>query len=178
MSFLKSLVTRHIHAAAASRPTGQEAIAVFFYGTPPDAAQIAALAIGADTEVAEDEGKTRIHVRWPDVSLHITIDPSWDKATQMQGMRAWTGRFPAKVRALEDVRRLIESFDTVAACYGSVSKPGLDADNKAVALLQALIADGGGFFFSRNSFYGPDRLRITGFDEDPVWLGTPPDTPA
>lgn len=174
MSFLKSLVTKHIHAAAAARPQDQEAVAVFFYGAPPAPGSLAALAANAEVTTVQEEGKTRISVVWPDVTTTITIDPAWDKAVQMQGMRGWTDRFPAKVKALDDVKALIESFDTVTACYGTVSKPGLDADGKVINLFRAMLGDGGGFFFSRNSFYGTDGLRITGFDEDPVWLGKPP----
>lgn len=174
MSFIKAFVSKHINAAAARRPTDLEAVAVFFYGQSPDAARIAELAPGAEVSASTADGKTRITAAWPDVSTTITIDPAWDKAAQMEGMRGWTERFPAKIKALAEVQALIASFDTVTACYGSVSKPGLDADNKAMNLLRALLADGGGFFFSRNSFYDTDGLRITGFNEDPVWLGTPP----
>lgn len=174
MSFLKSLVTRHIHAAAARRPEGQEAVAVFFYGAAPDVTRIAELAANAQVSVDNNEGKTRITVVWPDVSATITIDPAWDRAAQMQGMRGWTERFPARVRELDGVKTLIDSFDRVTACYGTVCKPGLDAENKVLSLLTAMEGEAGGFFFSRNSFYGTDRLRITGFDEDPAWLGTPP----
>lgn len=174
MSFIKAFVSKHINAAAAQRPTGQEAVAVFFYGQAPDAARIAALAAGADVSTSTEAGKTRITIAWPDVSTTITIDPGWDKVAQMEGMRGWAERFPAKVRALDDVKALLDSFDRVEACYGSVSRPGLDAGNKAMTLLKALLAEGGGFFFSRNSFYDTDGLRITGFNEDPVWLGTPP----
>lgn len=174
MSFLKSLVSRHIQAASAMRPTGQESCAIFFYGAAPDRDRIAALALGAETSSTVADGKTRITVAWPDVSIVITIDPSWDRTAQMRGMRGWAERFPAHVRALAEVQALVASFDSVQACYGTVCKPGLDADNKVVGLLKALVGDGGGFFFSRNSFYGVDGLRITGFDEDPAWLGTPP----
>ena len=174
MSFIKAFVSKHINAAAAQRPTGIEAIAVFFYGQAPDATRIAALATGADVSTSMAEGKTRITIAWPDISTTITIDPNWDKAAQMEGMRGWAERFPAKVRALDEVKALLDSFDRVEACYGSVSRPGLDADNKAMTLLKTLLTEGGGFFFSRNSFYDTDGLRITGFNEDPVWLGTPP----
>src|SRR5690606_20692625 len=96
----------------------------------------------------------------------------------MEGMRGWAERFPQRVRDMEEVKALIASFENVNACYGTVSRPGLDVDNKVVNLLKAMLGDqessGGGFFFSRNSFYGIDGLRITGFSEDPVWLGTPP----
>ena len=173
MSFLKAFVTKHIHAAAAAHPSGQEAVAVFFYGAPPDVDRIKALAHEATVSVGVDKDKTRIHIVWPDVTTTITIDPDWDKITQMQGMRNWTDRFPAKVRAMDEVKALIDSFGNVEACYGSVSKPGLDAGDKAINLLKALLGERGGFFFSRNSFYGTDGLRITGFDEDPMWLGTP-----
>jgi hypothetical protein len=175
MSFIKAFVTKHIQSVTAARPSGQEAVAIFFYGDPPDTARITELAVEAEAEVSvgNDEGKTRIALAWPDVSTVITIDPSWDKAIQMQGMRGWTDRFPAKVRELDEVQALIESFDRVTACYGSISKPGLDDGNKVMSLLKALQGNGGGFFFSRNSFYGTDGLRITGFDEDPAWLGTP-----
>lgn len=174
MSFIKAFVSKHINAAAARHPTDQEAVAVFFYGQSPDIARISELAAGAEISTSTADGKTRITAVWPDVSTTITIDPGWDKAAQMEGMRGWTDRFPPKIKALAEVQALIASFDTVTACYGSVSKPGLDADNKAMNLLRALQADGGGFFFSRNSFYDTDGLRITGFNEDPVWLGTPP----
>lgn len=178
MSFIKAFVTKHIYAAAEVRPAGQEAIAVFFYGQPPSSAEIGTLAAGAEvaTELSDVDGKTRITVTWPDVNTVITIDPNWDKAVQMEGMRGWAGRFPQRVRELAEVKALVESFDTVNACYGTVSKPGLDADNKAIKLLKSMIAlhGGTGFFFSRNSFYDLDGLRITGYNEDPAWLGTPP----
>lgn len=174
MSFIKAFVSKHINAAASHRPTGQEAVALFFYGAAPDPARIAELAAGAEVSTSSTDGKTRITITWPDVSTTVTIDPSWDKAVQMEGMRGWTDRFPAKVKALPEVQALIASFDTVTACYGSVSKPGLDADNKVMNLFKALQGESGGFFFSRNSFYGTDGLRITGFNEDPVCLGLPP----
>ncbi len=177
MSFIKSFVTKHIYAAAETRPTGQEAIAVFFYGPAPSVAEITALASGADTAITEEEGKTRITLTWPDVSTVITIDPNWDKVVQMEGMRGWTERFPKRVRELAEVKALIASFDTVQACYGTVTKPGLDLDNKVINLLKALASlhdkERGGFFFSRNSFYGIDGVRITGYNEDPITLGTP-----
>jgi hypothetical protein len=177
MSFIKSFVSKHIHAAAASRPTGMEAIAVFFYGDTPAPESITAVAReahGAAADISNEDDKTRVKLVWPDVHTVITIDPTWNKVAQMQGMRGWTERFPAKVRELTEVRALIDSFDDVSACYGTVTRPGLDPENKVVSLLKSLTAAGGGFFFSRNSFYGTDGLRITGFDEDPAWLGTPP----
>ncbi|HWT54781.1 MAG TPA: hypothetical protein VN066_08225 [Rhodocyclaceae bacterium] len=177
MSFIKSFVTKHIHAAAASRPTGMEAIAVFFYGETPAPeviSTVASQAHGADAVISTEDEKIRVKLVWPDVHTVVTIDPTWDKVAHMQGMRGWTERFPAKVRELGEVRALIDSFEQVSACYGTVTRPGLDPDNKVVSLLKSLTAQGGGFFFSRNSFYGTDGLRITGFDEDPVWLGKPP----
>lgn len=174
MSFIKAFVSKHIHAAAAARPTGQEAVALFFYGAAPGLAEITALAGAAKVSSETDGSKTRITLSWPDVSTIITIDAAWDKAAQMQGMRGWTDRFPAKVRALEEVKAMIASFDSVTACYGTISKPGLDAGNKVMDLFRALLGEKGGFFFSGNSFYGVDGLRITGIDEDPSWLGTPP----
>lgn len=177
MSFIKAFVTKHINAAVAAPPTGMEAVALFFYGTAPDLARITALAGDAAVSTETEGSKTRIIITWPDVTTTITIDSAWDRATQMEGMRGWAERFPAKVRVLEDVKALIESFDTVQACYGSVSRPGLDADSKVMDLFRALLGspadNAGGFFFSRNSFYGTDGLRITGFNEDPMWLGTP-----
>lgn len=169
MSFIKSFVTKHVLAAASAPPAGMEAVAVFFYGQAPALADISALAPEADVALTTSEGKTRIAVVWPEANMTITIDPAWDKAAQMAGMRNWTERFPARVKQLVEVQALIASFDQVSACFGTVSKPALDA--KTLALLQALIANGGGFFFSRNSFYGADGLRITGYDDDPVWLG-------
>ena len=174
MSRFKAFITKSVQDVNSRPPSGMVAIAAFFYGTPPSVSDIRALAIGADVAVNNDEGKTRITVTWPDVNTVITIDPSWDKVQQMEGMRGWVERFPQHVRVLPEVAKMIESFDTVTACYGTVSKPGLDADNKAVNLLKALLGNEGGFFFSRNSFYGTDGLRITGFNDDPMWLGTPP----
>ena len=46
MSFIKAFVSKHINAAASHRPTGQEAVALFFYGAAPDPARIAEL-VGA-----------------------------------------------------------------------------------------------------------------------------------
>ncbi|HEY1182288.1 MAG TPA: hypothetical protein VGE56_08295, partial [Rhodocyclaceae bacterium] len=115
MSFLKSLVTKHIHAAAAARPQGQEAVAVFFYGEPPAPESLPGLVADAEVSTVQEDCKTRISITWSDVTATITIDPAWDKATQMQGMRGWTDRFPAKVKVLDDVKALIESFDTVTA---------------------------------------------------------------
>lgn len=178
MSFIKSFVAKHIQAAASFHPPGQEAVAVLFYGPPPTPALIAALAPDAEVSSQESGGKIRIRIAWPTASTVITIDPNWDKAMQMQGMRDWAERFPKHVRELAEVKALIESFEQVQGCYGTVSKPGFDADDKVVGLLQALLAEGGGFFFSRNSFYGADRIRITGFDEDPPWLGVPEAPPA
>ncbi|HTJ97156.1 MAG TPA: hypothetical protein VL381_06780 [Rhodocyclaceae bacterium] len=171
---LKAFINKSIQEVSSRPPPGITAVAVFFYGPPPALADISALAVGADVAVKNEDGKTRIHVTWSDVNTIITIDPNWDKAQQMEGMRGWVERFPQHVRALPDVAKMIESFDDVSACYGTVSKPGLDVDNKVVNLLKALLGSDGGFFFSRNSFYGTDALRITGFSEDPMWLGTPP----
>jgi hypothetical protein len=177
MSFIKAFVSKHIQAAVSTPPNGMESVALFFYGAAPTHEAIAALASGAEVSSTHTDGKTRITVAWPDVNTVITIDPSWDKVTQMEGMRGWAERFPQRVRELEEVKALIASFETVNACYGTVSRPGLDTDNKVINLLKAMLGEpesGGGFFFSRNSFYGLDGLRITGFNEDPVWLGTPP----
>ena len=178
MSFIKAFVSKHIQAAAAAHPTGKEAVALFFYGTAPGLAEITALAGDAAISTETVESKTRITLTWPDVSTVITIDSAWDKATQMEGMRGWTERFPAKVRALDEVKAMIASFDSVTACYGTVTQPGLDAGNKVMDLFRALLGtpdqQAGGFFFSRNSFYDRDGLRITGFNEDPDWLGVPP----
>ena len=174
MSLFKAFFTKHTYAATAAHPTGQEAVALFFYGAAPDVAAITALATDADVAVSNAGGKTRVTVTWDDVSTVITIDPAWNKAEQMPGMRGWAERFPARVRALEKVQALIASFDAVNACYGTISKPGLDADCKVLRLLQAMAGSEGGFLFSRNSFYAMDGVRITGFDEDKPWLGAPP----
>jgi hypothetical protein len=174
MSLFKAFFTKHTYAATAAHPTGQEAVALFFYGAAPDVATITALAPDAKIAVNNAGGKTRITVSWDDVSTVITIDPSWNKTEQMQGMRGWTERFPARVRALDEVKALIASFDNVCACYGTVSKPGLDADHKVFTLLRAMGGSAGGFLFSRNSFYDMAGLRITGVDEDKPWLGAPP----
>lgn len=171
MSFLKSFITRHVHAAAATRPTGQEAVAVFFYGAAPDISGIVGLASPAEADISHGENKTRITLRWADAETVITIDSTWDRHTQMQGMRGWTERFPRHVRELEGVKALVDSFDKVTACYGTISKPALNAD--VLSLLHAMAGEAGGFLFSRNSFYDLDGLRITGFDEDPTWLVEP-----
>lgn len=174
MSFLKAFVTKSVFAAASAPPKGLEAVALFFYGSAPSIEAITALATDAEVRLSQDGSKTRITLSWGDLNTTISIDTAWDKTAQMEGMRGWAERFPARVRELTDVKALIESFDTVTACYGTVTKPGLDPENKVMNLFKALLNNGGGFFFSRNSFYGTDGLRITGYDNDPIWLGTPP----
>src|SRR5262245_56384365 len=170
VSFLKSFVSKHIHAAAAMRPTGQEAVAIFFYGQAPTPEDIVALATGTETSVTASEGKTRIAVTWGDASLNINIDPGWDKTVQMAGMRGWTERFPQRIRELPHVRAFVETFDKVNYCYGTVAQPALNAS--ALSLLKEILRKGGGgFFFSRNSFYDADGSQITGFDDDPIHLG-------
>ena len=131
MSFIKSFVSKHIHAAAASRPTGMEAIAVFFYGNTPAPESITTVAReahGAAADISNEDDKTRVKLVWPDVHTVITIDPTWNKVAQMHGMRGWTERFPAKVRELTEVRALIDSFDDVDDLTADAAIVEPDAD--------------------------------------------------
>ena len=175
MSLIKRFVTRHIHAAAAQRPQGQESAAVFFYGPPPSVETMAAWAgdIAATATVRQEERKTRLTLEWPDASLLITLDPDWDKTAQMTGLSKWAERFPARVRALPKVVALLASFAQVTACFGMVCKPGFAANTALSDLLLRLPGSESGFFFSGNSFYAADRSQITGLDDDPLWLGRP-----
>src|SRR4030095_5694283 len=102
MSRFKAFITKSVQDVNSRPPSGMVAIAIFFYGPPPSVADIRTLIVGADVAVNNEEGKTRITVTWPDVNTIITIDPSWDKAQQMEGMRGWVERFPKHVRVLPE----------------------------------------------------------------------------
>lgn len=174
MSLLKSFFTRQIKAANELRPAGQEAVALFFYGIAPSLDAIAARFPDAKAERRDAPGKERLHLSWGEVSLTITVDLGWDRSQQLTGLRGWMERFPARVRAQARVIELMQSLDRVTACYGTISIPGLETHPGPMNVLKQLLSEGGGFFFSRNSFYDAQGASITGFDEDPVWLGVPP----
>lgn len=144
---------------------------VYFYGTPPSTAQIAAFATGADVTTATRGNVTAIIVKWPDVSVMITNDPEWNRAVQLSGIRGWFGELPATEQKSKPVVAFLADLDRTTACYGSVISPGYDKAGKAATLLKKLLGSTGGFFFSHQTFYSASGTRIAGMPGDPATLG-------
>jgi hypothetical protein len=143
----------------------------YFFGPPPSQAQLALMApAGAVTQSMEGD-KARVSVAWPDATLVVTIDPAWNRDKQLRGIRAWLLHFPENERKAPAVQGLLADLDRTTTCYGGVITPSYDAGGKVVAFLKAMIAPTGGFFFTHQSFYGPDGARIGGVDGDPATMG-------
>ncbi len=149
-----------------------EAVAVFFYGPPPDGARIQALATDASSVRRTDDGpRARVTVSWPDVIVTFTMDPAWPRDVQLAGIRGWIDRFPADETRSPQVKRFLADLDGVTTCWGTVVAPALDADGTAVRLLSGLMGPAGGFFFSSGqAFYGADGARIIGLPGAPPEL--------
>ncbi|MBP8255841.1 MAG: hypothetical protein KAX37_00860 [Opitutaceae bacterium] len=144
---------------------------VFFYGPPPSNAQVASLATGADVTTTIEGSLTNIIVKWPDVSITISIDSAWKREVQLSGIRGWLSQFPAHERNSESVTSFLDRLDRTTTCYGSVISPGYDKAGKVTTLLKRLLGSSGGFFFSHQSFYDASGVRITGLAGAPSALG-------
>lgn len=144
---------------------------IFFHGTPPAPAQIAALAEGAKVGTSSDGSVTSVVVEWPDVSLTINIDPDWNRSVQLSGIRGWVSRFPDDARSSKAVVSFLAELDRTTTAYGSIIAPGYDEEGKVAALLKKMLDDSGGFFFSHQSFYSASGRRIIGLPGDPDVLG-------
>lgn len=144
---------------------------IFFHGTPPTPAQVAALAEGAKVKTSTEGAVTRIVVEWPDASLTINIDPDWNRDVQLSGIRGWVSRFPDDERSSEAVVSFLAELDRTTTAYGSIIAPGYDEEGKVAALLRELLGTSGGFFFSHQSFYSASGRRIIGLPGDPDVLG-------
>ncbi len=149
----------------------QDNAGIFFYGPAPSVEQITAAAKGARTEARREGDRTRITASWPDVTLVISIDPSWNRDVQLSGMRGWIGRFGAAYRNSPDVGAFLADLDRTTASYGSVTTPAFDRESKAVATLLRLLESTGGFLFSHQSFYDSQGRKIIGLPGDPQQLG-------
>ena len=144
---------------------------VYFYGTPSTVQQITAFADRAEVMTAMDGIKTKVSIRWPDVALSITIDPQWNREIQLSGIRGWIDRFPDQEKHSSAVKNFLTRLDKTVTCYGVVIMPGYDHQGKAVKLLKNILGKSGGFFFSHQSFYDLQGIRIIGLPEDPNKLG-------
>ena len=149
----------------------QDNAGIYFYGTPPSAAQVAILAEGAQVVTENNGKKTRISVKWPDVTLVMTIDPEWNRQVQLSGIRGWLGRFPEKERQTQIVQRFLADLEKTNTCYGSVIAPAFDRQGKVSRFLKSLLGKSGGFFFSHQSFYDANGRQIAGLPGDPNTLG-------
>jgi hypothetical protein len=171
MKFFKSIAAQ-LSRNETALPEIQDSAGLFFFGTAPSTAQIAELAQPAQVSTRIENGnRTRIDIAWPDVALTITIDPDWDKDYQLSGMRGWLGLFK-QPEELEIAQKLATTLEKTSICYGSVVKPAFDTQGKALGLLKALLGQSGGCFFSRQSFYDAQGIRIIGRPGNPAILGT------
>lgn len=144
---------------------------IFFYGPPPTLETIIDLAKGATVTKTPADTLTKVAVRWPDVSVTITIDPNWNRSVQLSGIRGWLSQLPQNERTSPAVTTFLANLDRTTASYGSVISPGYDASGKVTNFLKALVARSGGFFFSHQSFYTAQGTRVTGLGGDPSTLG-------
>jgi len=144
---------------------------IFFYGAPPSPDTIARLAEGATVSKAADGKTTRVTAKWPDVSVTVVIDPSWNREVQLSGIRGWLSQFPESERKSKPVFSFLTDLDRTTTCYGSIILPGYDRSGKAAGFLKRLLEPSGGFFFSHQSFYTAHGTRITGSSGDPSMLG-------
>lgn len=143
---------------------------IFFYGAPPSTAQIASLASGAEVSSAAEGKLINVIVKWPDVSVTITINSTWNRDVQLSGIRGWLGQFPAVERDSKHVLSFLAQLNSTTTCYGSVISPGYDKAGKVATFLRQLLGSTGGFFFSQQSFYNANGVRITGIAGDPTTL--------
>jgi hypothetical protein len=143
---------------------------IYFFGPPPSATEIAAAAEGARTIESVDGDKTRVSITWPDVTMVVTIDPRWNRAGQLRGIRGWLASFPERERQSVIVRDFLANLDMVTACYGSVISPSYDDEGKVARLLKTMVRSSGGFIFTRQSFYSATGVRIAGLEGDPADL--------
>ena len=144
-----------------------------FYGPPPTAAQITKLAAATDGDVstATQSKVTYINVKWPDVSLSITVDPTVDRQELIYGARTWVSGLPAKDRSSKLVAPFLADLDRLSLCYGSVVTPDFDKEGKVVALLKKIVTPTGGYFFTHQTFYTIEGVRIVGVEGAPSKLG-------
>ena len=140
---------------------------IYFFGPPPSSAQVAALAEDALAVESIDGDKTRVSIAWADVTMAVNIDPRWNRAGQLRGIRTWLASFPESERQSAIVQDFLANLDMVTTCYGSVITPAYDEDGKVVKFLKAMIRPSGGFIFTRQSFYSATGVRIAGLEGDP-----------
>ncbi len=146
---------------------------IFFYGTPPAVAHIAALAEGAKVTTARARNKSRVTLKWPDVVVTVNIDPDWDREVQLAGMRGWIGSFPESGRTAQAVVSFLADLDKTTTSYGTVISPRYDGGGKAARFLMRLLEGSGGFLFTHQSFYTAKGMRIIGAGGDPDRLIAP-----
>lgn len=176
MKFFKALgAVFHRGAAAPAKPVKQDSVGLFFYGPAPSAEHIAEIAASAQVSTqVEPSKRTRISIAWPDVALTVTIDPEWaaEKDYQLSCMREWLDLFNSTEEQREVAHKLSAELENTSTCYGSVVTPAFDEQAKAVGLLKTLIAETGGCFFSRQTFYDAQGIRIIGRPGNPGHLGS------
>lgn len=144
---------------------------IFFYGKPPSPDRVAGLAAEANVTTVANDNLTNIIVKWPDASVTITIDPTWNREIQLSGIRGWLSQFPEEERNSKPVTSFLSVLDSTTTCYGSAISPGYDKAGKIATLLKQLLGSEGGFIFSHQSFYNANGVRITGLAGDPAFLG-------
>lgn len=149
----------------------QDNAGIFFYGRAPAPAQIEAAAPGAKVITTQDGRFTTTTILWPDVTLIITVNPDWDREIQLSGMKGWLENFPAAETGTPAVKAFVQNLNRTTTSYGSMIRPGYDAEGKVAATLLRLIQPDGGFFFSHQSFYDAKGQRIVGLPDDPPKLG-------
>jgi hypothetical protein len=137
-------------------------------------AQVSAAAKGASTTARLEGHFTKITAKWSDVSLTISVDPSWNRDVQLAGVRGWISQFGSDYRNTPRVEAFLANLDRTTTCYGSVITPAYDKEGKVVATLLRLLKPGGGFLFSHQSFYDSNGRRIIGMPGDPRSLGPRP----
>ena len=149
----------------------QDNAGIYFYGPPLSSAQVATLAEGAQFFTENNGNKTRISLKWPDVTLVMTIDPEWNRQVQLSGIRGWLSRFPEQEKQSPTVQRFLADLEKTTTCYGSVITPAFDRQGKVSKFLKSLLRKSGGFFFSHQSFYDSNGQQIVGLPGDPNMLG-------
>ena len=144
---------------------------VYFYGVPPTPSAVVAAATDAQTSVVLDGDETTIVVTWPDASVTLTIDPTWDRERQLSGIRGWLNRFPPEELDHPAVALFLEELGGTTTCYGTVIRPAYDSGGKVGRfILRLLRAADGGFIFTHQSFYDHDGHRLIGSPGDPARL--------
>lgn len=140
---------------------------------PPLKPLLSSLAPKAKVTEGKEGDSSTFTVEWPDLSIQITVDPTWDRDVQLSGMKGWISRFPDDEKGTPAVAGLLKKMGSTVACVGNVITPGYDAEGKASALVLGLASKLEGFVFSHQSFYDTTGAKIIGLPEDPASIQKP-----